>query len=289
MESCAACGKTDAGLKACAACMLVKYCNANCQIAHWSEHKKACRKKARELFDLKLFAHPPAREDCPICMLPLPFGIECTYMSCCGKYICTGCVCNLTRAVCPYCNTKRPRDMADEIKRLFERMEKFNDANAMNNLGSFYKMGTNGLQIDYSKAVELFQRAGELGSAAAHYSLGNLYYFGEGVKRDTKKAVHHWQIAAMMGNNNARHNLGTYETKNRNVARAIKHYTIAAKCGHDESLEIIKDCMAPMALVSKTDFESTFLAYKAAKDEVRSEERDRSNAARLRAARLQDD
>ena len=43
MESCAACGKIDAGLKACAACMLVKYCNANCQIAHWPKHKKNCR------------------------------------------------------------------------------------------------------------------------------------------------------------------------------------------------------------------------------------------------------
>ena len=92
MESCAACGKTDAGLKACTACKLVKYCNANCQIAHRLVHKKACRKKARELFDLKLFADPPAREDCPICMLSLPSGEEFTFMSCCGKIICDGCV-----------------------------------------------------------------------------------------------------------------------------------------------------------------------------------------------------
>eukprot|EP00956_Cyclotella_meneghiniana_P027910 scaffold63911_cov67-Cyclotella_meneghiniana.AAC.11 len=183
MESCAACGKTDGGLKACTACKLVKYCNPSCQIAHRSEHKKACRKKARELFDLKLFAHPPAREDCPICMLPLPFGKEYAYMSCCGKHICVGCVFNLTRDVCPYCNTPTPRDMEEGTKPLLERMEKFNDAIAMVNLGGFYKMGMNGFPIDYSKAAELFKRASELGSAIAHLNLGNLYYSGMGVKK----------------------------------------------------------------------------------------------------------
>eukprot|EP00956_Cyclotella_meneghiniana_P007785 scaffold10383_cov44-Cyclotella_meneghiniana.AAC.4 len=273
MESCAACGKTDAGLKACAACMLVKYCNANCQIAHRSEHKKACRKKARELFDLKLFADHPAREDCPICMLPLPFANECTYMSCCGKFICDGCVCNLTRAVCPYCNTTRPRDMEEEIKRLFERMEKFNDANAMNNLGGFYKLGTNGLQIDYSKAAELFQRASELGSAIAHLNLGNLYYSGMGVKRDIKNAIEHWQIAAMKGSELARYNLGLAEGNDGNFDRAMKHLIISAKCGHDDSLQAVKTGFMT-GRVTKTDFEITLRAHKASQDEMKSDQRD---------------
>jgi len=273
MESCAACGKTDAGLKACAACMLVKYCNANCQIAHWSEHKKACRKKARELFDLKLFAHPPAREDCPICMLPLPFGIECTYMSCCGKYICTGCVCNLTRAVCPYCNTPTPRDIEEQIKRSFERIDKFNDANAMANLGVHYKLGENGFPINYSKAAELFQRASELGSAEAHKNLGILYHFGEGVERDTKKAVHHWQAAAMMGNEGSRYNLGIIEENDANFDRAMKHFMISAKCGHDDSLQKVKEGFM-MGRVTKTDFEVTLRAHKASQDEMKSDQRD---------------
>ena len=90
MESCVACGKADTNLKACAACMLVKYCGVNCQLAHRSEHKHACRKRAAELFDVKLFAEPNARgrEECPICCRILPFddtGI--CYMGCCGKNI----------------------------------------------------------------------------------------------------------------------------------------------------------------------------------------------------------
>eukprot|EP00956_Cyclotella_meneghiniana_P037041 scaffold133945_cov36-Cyclotella_meneghiniana.AAC.5 len=277
MESCAACGKTNTGLKACTACKLVKYCNASCQIAHRSVHKKACRKKARELFDLKLFADPPAREDCPICMLPLPFGSECTYMSCCGKFICHGCVDNLTRDVCPYCNVTRPRDTEEMIKRLLERIEKFNDANAMVNLGVHYKLGENGFPINYSKAAELFQRASELGSAEAHKNLGILYHFGEGVERDTKKAVHHWQAAAMMGNEGSRYNLGIIEENDANFDRAMKHFMISAKCGHDDSLQKVKEGFM-MGRVTKTDFEVTLRAHKASQDEMKSDQRDRAKS-----------
>ena len=73
---CAACGKKGVdGLKACAACKFVKYCNRDCQIAHRPLHKKACKKRAAELHDEALFKEHPPHEDCPICLLPLPlFG-----------------------------------------------------------------------------------------------------------------------------------------------------------------------------------------------------------------------
>ena len=76
MTMCANCGKGEEGsdcLKACAACMMVKYCNRNCQIAHRPQHKKACKKRAAELHEEALFKEPPPPEDCPICFLPLPF------------------------------------------------------------------------------------------------------------------------------------------------------------------------------------------------------------------------
>ena len=73
--SCANCGKGEEAsgdLKACTACKLVKYCNRECQIAHRSQHKKACKKRAAELHDEELFEQPPLNEDCPVCMIPLP-------------------------------------------------------------------------------------------------------------------------------------------------------------------------------------------------------------------------
>jgi hypothetical protein len=70
---CADCGKEGGvSLKACKSCMLVKYCNPTCQRNHWSKHKKQCKERAAELRDEALFKHPPAKEDCPICFLPMP-------------------------------------------------------------------------------------------------------------------------------------------------------------------------------------------------------------------------
>ena len=86
MTLCANCGKGVGDLKFCDACKLVKYCNRDCQIAHRPQHKKACKKRAAELRDEALFKEPPPREECPICMLPLPLDAEkYSFKSCCGK------------------------------------------------------------------------------------------------------------------------------------------------------------------------------------------------------------
>jgi len=94
---CANCGKGEENgksLKACTACKMVKYCNRECQIAHRSQHKKECKKRAAELHDEKLFKSPPPEHgDCPICLLRMPLlDTGRRYMSCCGKEICCGCI-----------------------------------------------------------------------------------------------------------------------------------------------------------------------------------------------------
>jgi hypothetical protein len=141
----------DVSLKVCKACMGVKYCNAACQKNHWPTHKKECKLRAAEIRDEALFKDPPAKEDCPICFLPMPSrlsscaslppatissvpiydyaganeellqkGIK-EYYACCGKYICKGCEYSFLRSgnmKCPFCNS-------DEIaKRLNSRMKK---------------------------------------------------------------------------------------------------------------------------------------------------------------------
>ena len=110
-DQCAACGKSgeDVNLKSCNACKMVKYCNRDCQIAHRPQHKKECKRRALEIQngvdniadDMKkvsisddvLFKEPPAKDDCAICMLPVPYvdglcGIKVTYQPCCGKLLC---------------------------------------------------------------------------------------------------------------------------------------------------------------------------------------------------------
>ena len=277
-DHCASCGKADANikLKACKACKLVKYCGVECQVAHRPAHKKACREKARELFDVQLYAQPPRKEECPICMVTLPCrDDESVYMNCCGKYICNGCRYSLPRQHCPFCNTAAALSDEEVIKRLSERIEKYNDPEAMNSLACSYMNGLDGLPVDRSKAFELFQRACRLESAAGHCHLGTRYLKGDGTETDKKKAVHHLQTAAILGSIVARHNLGCAEVKNGNLQRAIKHFMIAAKGGFELSLDVVKQGFKD-GHVTKEDFEKTLRDYQASCDETRSEQRDRA-------------
>ena len=134
IDVCANCGKEGSdGLKACTACKLVKYCNRDCQIAHRSMHKKACRKRAAEMRDGELFKLPPPNEDCPICLLPLPLlGSGIVYKTCCGKIICSGChhapvKDNLGNEIigekCPFCRTPVPTSI-ERIERYKKRAER---------------------------------------------------------------------------------------------------------------------------------------------------------------------
>ena len=61
--------------------MQVKYCDATCQKNHWATHKKPCKQRVvaermslvfHMLWEEALFQDPPAKEDCPICYLPMP-------------------------------------------------------------------------------------------------------------------------------------------------------------------------------------------------------------------------
>jgi TPR repeat protein len=282
---CAACGKEGDGLKACRACKLVKYCDASCQKAHWSKHKKECKKRAAELHDEALFKEPPPRGECPICMLPLPTNPkEHKYQPCCGKMLCVGCILAAhaadNRRLCPFCRT--PEHTSDE--ELVERMKKRaegDDADAIHNLGCYYHQGDCGLPQDYDKAMEFWLQAGELGCTVAYRSVANAYYNGEGVERDEKKAKHYYVLAAMGGDVEARHNLGSFEGNAGNTDRAVKHWMIAAGAGDDDSLkEIRKGFMRGHA--TKDDFEKALRAHKEANDEMKSDQREAA-AAYLRS------
>ena len=119
-------GGGGASLKTCKSCMLVKYCDANCQKSHWPKHKAECKIRAAKLRNEAPFKDSPSKEECPIpiCfLLPIEL-ISCVslplatisfisifdfaeepeaneglakkalelYYTCCGKSICKGCV-----------------------------------------------------------------------------------------------------------------------------------------------------------------------------------------------------
>ena len=287
LSTCANCGKgEEAGinLKACMACKLVKYCSRDCQIAHRSQHKKECKKRAKELHDEKLFKQPPQLEDCPICFMRLPtVGTGKVYMACCGKIICSGCVhafqSRVTKKehdICPFCRTPPPKSDEECLKRLEKRME-LNDAQSFYNLGCRYSNGRLGLPQDYAKALELWHRAGELGCAVSYSCIGNAYDNGRGVDVDKKKAIHYWELAAMKGHASARNNIGVDEANSGNMERALKHWVIAVENGNIDSLKNIKQCYVNEH-IEKEEYAKALRSYQAFLDEIKSDQRDEAFA-----------
>ena len=292
-NTCANCGKEGSDVtNTCNKCKSVMYCNASCKKKHRHKHKKQCEEhlrlaaeRAAELHDEKLFKPPPL-EDCPICFQQMPSLFSgSTYMSCCGKNICNGCVHApvydhqgnvIAEEKCPFCRTPIASSEDELLKQIQKRIQE-GDGDAMNDMGGYYKNGMFGLPQDNDKAIELWHRAADLGHAGAYFNVGCSYDGGLGVKQDEKKARHYWELAAIGGDVYARHNLGVIEFEG-NKCKALKHYMIAVRGGAKNSLNNIKN-MYLDGYAAKDDYAKALQAYQEYLDEIKSDQRDKAAAA----------
>ena len=299
---CAECGEGGTSLKTCKSCMQVKYCDTSCQHKHWPTHKKQCKKRVAELRDEALFKDPPAKEDCPICFVPMPKKlINCVslppatissvpindfaeaneglagkntenYYTCCGKSICVGCIysfCKSGNEKCPFCNSDRGGKTDGELVAEMMKRVAANDAGAINMLGNSYENGLLGLQQDETMAMEHYARAAELGYSEAHCNLADVYRKGGNMK----KAKFHFEATAMAGNEMSRNILGNMEYDSGNVERAIKHWTIGASAGNYMAMHHLRLCFE-LGAVSRESIDSVLAAYNSSCAEMRSEARD---------------
>ena len=60
-------------------------------------------------------------------------------------------------------------------------------------------------------ALKYLTKAAGLGDVDAQYALSLIYRNGDGVDKDVKKHIYHWEEAAIAGHPYARHNLGVIE------------------------------------------------------------------------------
>ena len=236
--------------------------------------------------DDRLFADPPPKEDCSICMLPIPFSsgsmIKTEYKPCCGKTVCHGCMVASDEEMakgnikkwCEMCRVPIPSNEEEYIKRVKKRM-KLLDANAFNMLGSAYANETWGLPQDIDRALELYNQALLLGSNTAHFNLAHEYFKGEVVEQDMNKATHHHTIAAIGGHERARDSLGMIEYLQGNMDRATKHWMIAARAGFELSLQKVGEGYKD-GFVTKDEYASTLRAYQVSVDEMKSVQRERA-------------
>jgi len=258
--------------------------------------KKKLKKREKQALlkqhDEALFKQPPPNDECPICFLQFPtLETGSTYLSCCGRVICSGCAhapfhdANgnvVTEEPCPFCRTPDPATDDEAVERLNKRVE-VGDAIAIYTLGLHYTNGEIGLPIHNEKALELWHKAGELGYAAAYYRIGMAYDIGDGVKMDGEKTRHYYELAAIGGHAGARYILGNMEKKAGNNDKALKHYTIAVKSGHtsvneyyrDGSLEAIEG-LYEEGNATKEDYDEAREAHRAYMEEIRSVQRDKA-------------
>jgi len=237
--------------------------------------------------DKELFKQPLPEEDCPICFLRLPYlNTGSRYYACCGKVICNGCVYapvyddrgNEVDNPCPFCRTPRTSSN-EELNEMEKKRMQADDRTAIFNIGVYYRDGRYGFPQDYTKALELWHRAGELGHAAAYRNIGVAYEEGRGgVEIDKKKSEYYHELAAIKGDAGARFSLGCHEACAGNMDRALKHFMIAVRDGHSKSLKDIQQFYG-YGFVTKEDYTAALQLYQTYLGEIKSSQRDKAAAA----------
>ena len=134
---------------------------------------------------------------------------------------------------------------------------------------------------DYSLAFEYYTKSAELGDVRAHYQLAGMYYEGEGVEKDEKKALYHWEEAAIGGHPFARHVLAIIEMNNGRPERAVKHFIIAANLGYDRPMKELWKCYSE-GYIGKDELTVTLRTHQAAINATKSPQREAAEEAKRR-------
>ena len=97
---------------------------------------------------------------------------------------------------------------------------------------------------------------------------------------DKKKAKHYFELAAMNGFALARHNLGCEEGDAGDHHQSMKHFILAAKNGLNDSMDQVKEGFLS-GIVTKDEYANTLRAHQKARDEMKSEMRDKAREIRI--------
>ena len=248
-----------------------------------------------ETADIDLFTPIADREECPICLIPLPFrDDEIVYKICCGKQICDGCNYknyknDLNNGVstdemeCAFCRQLTPMNTTKALKKLMKK----NNTYAFMAMAFGYESGTDGLFQSDTKSLEMRIRAAELGSAKAFTGIGQdydsrrEYFYEEGsvVKRDMSKALAFWEIAAKKGDIVTRGLLIAEIWDNHGSKMLIKHLKVIASAGDKELDKLMQFYSYRKELLSKEELTQTLRAYQVSSNEMKSKDRDDARAA----------
>jgi len=240
-----------------------------------------------ELEGVNLFAPVAEREECPICLIPLPLREkETIFMKCCGKSICTGCIhkhvmANIKKGVplkgykCAFCCQSDPKNRIKALKKLMKN----NNPQAFIQMATQYEEGRGLLQSD-TRSLEMYIRAAELGRAQAYAAIGEYYLSGIAVEQDASKAMVYNEVAAKKGYVIAHSWLASFHSGMGNTQQSIKHLRVAASAGDDKAMDNLMTNYKKK-LLSKEDLTQTLRAFQVSRDVMKSKERDDAKAQQM--------
>ena len=240
-------------------------------------------------------------EECPICMLPLPFAAsENIYCVTCGKTVCVGCVLSSAKVhikdggdvetasakamTCPLCRSNTALDGdKSALKALMKRANTVNHE-AMYHLGRYYFDGEMGLRQDKAEGLKWYHRAIEAGSGKAALLLGGCYSNGDGVDKDIEKALEYFQKAADLGFSPAFALIGNLLMKKGEVEEGMLNFRKAVMCGYcnDDLFNKLRNGFK-YGYITKDEYAFTLRENQKACNEMKSDGREqwkRCNASR---------
>ena len=260
------------------------------------------KKLEEELEGADLFAPPPPMDDCPICLLRLSrMSDNSTYQGCCKKRICNACFRENVDFIdkknernagkkdkkqmahtCPLCREPFTVSCDEELLHRIKLWASQGDPVSCSSLGSIYLYEEHGVRRDVLKALDYWIRAAELGSADACKNMAINFRQGIGLSIDYDKAALFDKVAAIRGDVQARHNLGSTEYRafgNHEVG--IRHWKIAAEAGNQKSIDHLKRIYNAggqepgREFISKEDMDKIYRIGHEAQEMVKSEEREK--------------
>lgn len=140
-------------------------------------------------------------------------------------------------------NSLRRKDY-DAAAVAFEELAVQGSVQAQAIIGTMYFLGQ-GVAQDDRKAVYWLKKAAEQGDAGAQANLGTMFFLGRGVETDLSAAVEWSRKAAMQDDPKAQHNLGIAYARGSGVKKdlieAVKWFHISAVGGYEEARIGIKN------------------------------------------------
>jgi len=234
-----------------------------------------------ETKNIDLFV-PIRKDECSICFIPLPLEEKyTTFMNCCGKTICEGCLFKdmwkeiekgKQRHLCAFC--RKPTNEGNYIKDM-KKLMKNNNPEAFIQMAKKHVLGSDGVFQSNTRALEMYIRAAELGSANGFMNIGLYHSFGDGsivVEHNMTKARSFVEIAAKKGLVDAHRWLANYDSRIGNISTCNEHLKIAARAGDKRSMDDLMT-VYKSNLLSKDELTQTLREHQASMNEMKSEDR----------------